>query len=98
MSVISNDVRHWLLIYKDGKEVIRWAVSARALMNRMTERPRSKESALCLSFQPRFILGRYSTTTNTTTHEDVYDKEMLREVFKTRKAVRGNLEYVYVVL
>lgn len=99
MTVISNDVRHWLLIYKNGKEMVRWSVSERAAQNRIkNNRCASKESALCLSFQPRFIMGRYDSTTNKKTYEDIYDNTMLREVFKTRKAVRGNLEYVYVVL
>lgn len=98
MTVASTDTRHWLLIYRDGKEIIRWAVSQRALNNRMAERSRSKESALCMSFQPRFIMGKYPSTTNKKTHEDVYNPEMLREVFKTRKAISGNLEYVYLVL
>lgn len=99
MTVISNDVRHWLLIYKDGKEVVRWAVSERAAQNRWIKtRCASKESALRNSFRPRFTMGKYASTNNVKTYEDIYDTEMLREVFKTRKVVRGNLEYVYVVL
>lgn len=97
MTVISNETRHWLLIYRDGKEMVRWATKERSVQNRMENR-RSRETALYVSFLPRFTVGKYESTTNKITYEDLCDRDMLKEVFKTRKAIRGNLEYVYVVL
>lgn len=99
MTVLSDDVRHYLHVYENGVLVISWATSNRAIGNRIRERKATSEAvALYRSFAPRFLLSRYKSTSNVTSYEHLLHRDMLKQVFTKNAVSNGVLEYRYEIM
>lgn len=87
--------RHYLQVYSDDQVIASWSASEKAIANLMKKR--SRHSALCSAFRPRFIAATFSSTTNKTDFSQYLDGEMLRDVFTQNKVTKDSLTYEYFV-